>query len=171
MNYATAGVGIHQHVVGEWFQKLAGIKLALVPYRGGGQVINDLIAGHVKIAVLGSTPLLPHYKAGTLRLLAQSSAARSPGLPDVPTFQEAGFSGLVLDQWIGAFAPTGTPKAIIVRLNFEINKVLTVPAVRENLEHQALEPVATSVEEATQLFRKDVEKYGRLMTELNISAK
>ena len=58
MNYATAGVGIHQHVVGEWFQKLAGIKLALVPYRGGGQVINDLIAGHVKIAVLGSTPLL-----------------------------------------------------------------------------------------------------------------
>jgi tripartite-type tricarboxylate transporter receptor subunit TctC len=77
----------------------------------------------------------------------------------------------VLDQWIGAFAPTGTPKAIIVRLNFEINKVLTVPAVRENLEHQALEPVATSVEEATQLFRKDVEKYGRLMTELNISAK
>ncbi len=164
-------VGIHQHVVGEWFQKLAGIKLALVPYRGGGQVINDLIAGHVKIAVLGSTPLLPHYKAGTLRLLAQSSAARSPGLPDVPTFLEAGFNGLVLDQWIGAFAPAGTQKAIIVRLNVEINKVLTVPAVRENLEQQALEPVATSVEEATQLFREDVEKYERLMTELNISAK
>jgi tripartite-type tricarboxylate transporter receptor subunit TctC len=157
MNYATAGVGIHQHVVGEWFQKLAGIKLALVPYRGGGQVINDLIAGHVKIAVLASTPLLPHYKAGTLRLLAQSSAARSPGQPDVPTFLEAGFNGLVLDQWIGAFAPAGTQKAIIVRLNVEINKVLTVPAVRENL--------------ATQLFREDVEKYGRLMTELNISAK
>jgi tripartite-type tricarboxylate transporter receptor subunit TctC len=121
--------------------------------------------------VLGSTPLLPHYKAGILRLLAQSSAARSPGLPDVPTFLEAGFNGLVLDQWIGAFAPAGTQKAIIVRLNVEINKVLTVPAVRENLEQQALEPVATSVEEATQLFREDVEKYGRLMTELNISAK
>src|SRR5262249_15363447 len=112
---------------------------------GRRPVINDLIAGHVKIAVLGSTPLLSHYKAATLRLLAQSSAARSPGLPDVPTFLEAGFNGLVLDQWIGAFAPAGTQKAIIVRLNVEINKVLTVPAVRENLEQQALEPVATSV--------------------------
>ena len=90
---------------------------------------------------------------------------------DVLTFQEAGFKGLVLDQWIGAFAPTGTQKLIIARLNVEINKVLTAPTVRENLEHQALEPVGTSVEEATRLFRDDVEKYGRLMKELNISAK
>ena len=170
MNYATIGVGTHQHVVGEWFQKLAGIKLALVPYRGGGQVINDLIAGHVKIAVLGSTPLIPHYKAGTLRLLAQSSAERSPGLRDVLTFQEAGFKGLVLDQWIGAFASTGTPSAIIVRLNTKINKALAVPVIRENLEQQALEPVGGSVEEASRLFRDDVEKYGRLMRELNLSA-
>jgi tripartite-type tricarboxylate transporter receptor subunit TctC len=168
MTYATAGVGIHQHVVGEWFQYLAGIKLALVPYRGGGQVINDLIAGHVKIAVLGSTPLLPHYYAGTLRLLAQSTAARGPGLSEVPTFEEAGFKGLVLDQWIGVFAPTATPKAITARLNAEINKVLAAPAVRENLEQQALEPVGGTAEEADRLFRGDVEKYGRLMKELNI---
>ena len=77
----------------------------------------------------------------------------------------------MLDQWIGAFAPAGTQQAIIDRLNVAMNKVLTVTAVRENLEKQALEPVATSVEEATRLFREDVEKYGRLMTELNISAK
>jgi tripartite-type tricarboxylate transporter receptor subunit TctC len=170
MNYATSGVGIHQHVVGEWFQKLAGIKLAMVPYRGGGQVINDLIAGHVKIGVLGSTPLIPHYKAGTLRLLAQSSAERSPGLRDVPTFREEGFKGLVLDQWISAFAPTGTPSAIVGRLNAEINKALAVPAVRANLEQQALEPIGGSVEDASRLFRGDVEKYGRLMKELNIGA-
>ena len=168
MTYATAGIGIHQHVVGEWFQHLAGIKLALVPYRGGGQVINDLIAGHVKIAVLGSTPLLPHYQAGTLRLLAQSTAARAPGLSEVPTFEEAGFNGLVLDQWIGVLAPTGTPKAISARLNAEINKMLVSPAVRENLEQQALEPVGGTAEEADRLFRGDVEKYGRLMKELNI---
>ena len=170
MNYATSGVGIHQHVVGEWFQELAGIKLAVVPYRGGGQVINDLIAGHVKVGVLGSTPLIPHHKAGTLRLLAQSSAERSPGLRDVPTFREAGFEKLVLDQWIGVFVPTGTPSAIIVRLNAEINKALDAPAVRANLEQQALEPVGGSAEEASRLFRDDVEKYGRLMKELNISA-
>src|SRR5262249_3451645 len=101
MTYATAGVGVQQHIVGEWFQHLAGIKLSVVPYRGGGQAINDLIAGHVKIASLGSTPLIPHYKAGTLRLLAQSTAARSPGLPELPTFEEAGVSGLVLRQGNG----------------------------------------------------------------------
>ena len=69
------------------------------PYRGGGQAINDLIAGHIQIGSLGSSPLIPHYKAGTLRLLAQSTLARSPSLPDVPTYQEAGVKGLVLDQW------------------------------------------------------------------------
>jgi tripartite-type tricarboxylate transporter receptor subunit TctC len=170
MNYATSGVGIHQHVVGEWFQKLAGIKLIVVPYRGAGQAINDLIAGHVKIGVLGSTPLIPHYKAGTLRLLAQSSAARSTGLSDVPTFQEAGLKGLVLDQWIGVFAPVGIPQAIVARLNAEMNKVLAMPSVRENLEQQALEPVGGSVEHARQLFEDDFEKYGKLMKELSISA-
>jgi tripartite-type tricarboxylate transporter receptor subunit TctC len=90
---------------------------------------------------------------------------------DVPTFEEAGFKGLVLDQWIGAFAPTGTQKMTMARLNVEINKVLTSPAVRESLEHQALEPIGTSMDEATRLFRDDVVKYARLMTELDISAK
>lgn len=85
MSYATSGVGIHQHVAGEWLQKLAGIKLTVIPYRGGAQATNDLIAGHVKIASLGSPPLIEHYRAGTVRLLAQSTAARSPELLDVPT--------------------------------------------------------------------------------------
>jgi tripartite-type tricarboxylate transporter receptor subunit TctC len=170
MNYATAGVGIHQHVVGEWLQRLAGIKLALVPYRGGAQATNDLVGGHVKIAVVGSTSLIPHYKAGTLRLLAQSSATRGPGLADVPTFEEAGFKGLVLDQWQGVYAPTGTPAAIIARLNIEINRVLADPTVRENLLQQAQEPVGGSVEHVTRLLHADVEKYARLLKELNIKA-
>ena len=117
MSYATSGVGSQQHIVADWFAQLAGIKLEHVPYRGGGQAINDLIAGHVKIGSLGSSPLIPHYKAGTLRLLAQTTPARSPSLPDVPTYQEAGIKGLVLDQWLGVFVPAGTPPAIADRLN------------------------------------------------------
>jgi tripartite-type tricarboxylate transporter receptor subunit TctC len=89
LRYATgSGVGA-QHMVVQWFASIAGIKLEQVPYRGGAPAINDLIAGHVKLGSLGSTPLIPHYKAGTLRLLAQSTQARSPSLPDVPTYQEA----------------------------------------------------------------------------------
>src|SRR5205085_8175190 len=95
LRYATgSGGGSPQHIVVQWFAQLAGIKLEQVPYRGGAPAINDLIAGHVKLGSLGSTPLLPHYKAGTLRLLAQSSEARSPSLPEVPTYQEAGSKGL-----------------------------------------------------------------------------
>jgi tripartite-type tricarboxylate transporter receptor subunit TctC len=168
MNYATAGIGIHQHIVGEWLQKLAGIKLTVVPYRGGGQAINDLIAGHVKIASLGSSPLIPHYQAGTIRLLAQSTAARSPGLTDVPTFEEAGVHGLVLDQWIGVFVPTGTPSVVTARLNAEINKALAEPSLRASLLQQAQEPVGGSAAQAARLFREDFAKYGRLVKELNI---
>jgi tripartite-type tricarboxylate transporter receptor subunit TctC len=170
MSYATAGVGIQQHVVGEWFQKLAGIKLTVVPYRGGAQAINDLIAGHVKIGSLGSLPLIPHYKAGTLRLLAQSTAERSPGLEEVPTFRQAGFDALVLDQWVGVFVPAGTPAAIVDRLNAEINKVLADAAVRASFLQQAQEPVGGTIEHATRLFREEFEKYGRLIKELNIKA-
>src|SRR6516164_2311652 len=85
LRYATgSGVGA-QHMVAQWFASIAGIKLEQVPYRGGAPALNDLIAGHVKLGSLGSTPLIPHYKAGTLRLLAQSTEKRSPSLPDVPT--------------------------------------------------------------------------------------
>src|SRR5499427_4538364 len=106
LRYATgSGVGA-QHMVAQWFASIAGIKLEQVPYRGGAPALNDLIAGHVKLGSLGSTPLIPHYKAGTLRLLAQSTEKRSPSLPDVPTYQEAGIKGLVLDQWVGVFVPT-----------------------------------------------------------------
>ena len=107
MSYATSGIGSQQHMVAEWFAKIAGIRLAHVPYRGGGQAINDLVAGHVKVASLGSSPLMPHYKAGTVKLLAQSTQTRSPSLPDVPTYQEAGIKGLVLAQWLGVFVPAG----------------------------------------------------------------
>src|SRR6186997_3398484 len=117
-----------QHMTAAWFAKLAGIQLEHVPYRGGGQAINDLVAGHINLASLGSSPLIPHYKAGTLKLLAQSMAERSPSLPDIPTYKEAGVA-LALDQWLGALVPAGTPPAIVARLNAEMNKALAAPAV------------------------------------------
>ncbi len=98
MSFATSGVGSNQHILGEWFAKEAGIKLEHVPYRGGGQAINDFIAGHILIAVLGPVALIPHSKTGTLRILAQSSKARAQSLPDVPTLEEAGMKGMVLES-------------------------------------------------------------------------
>jgi tripartite-type tricarboxylate transporter receptor subunit TctC len=168
MSFATSGVGSQQQFVAEWFAKIAGIKLAHVPYRGGGQAINDLIAGHIKIGSLGSSPLIPHYKAGTLLLLAQSTEKRSPTLPDVPTYQEAGIKGLVLDQWLGVFAPAGTPPAIVARLNSEIDKALATAAIRDSFMQSAQEPVGGSAEAFSRLVRDDFAKYERLVKELNI---
>jgi len=169
--YATgSGLGSAQHMAVQWFAETAGIKLEQIPYRGGGPAINDLLGGHVKLGSLGSTPLIPHYKAGTLRLLAQTSKARSPGLPDVPTFEEAGIKGLVLDQWLGVFAPQGTPSAIVERLNGEINKMLVDPAVRKTLLDSALEPVGGSPAQFAAFVRDDYTTFGRLMKEMNIKA-
>jgi tripartite-type tricarboxylate transporter receptor subunit TctC len=170
LRYATgSGVGA-QHMVAQWFASIAGIKLEQVPYRGGAPALNDLIAGHVKLGSLGSTPLIPHYKAGTLRLLAQSTEKRSPSLPDVPTYKEAGIKGLVLDQWVGVFVPTGTPPVIAARLNTEINKALAEAAIRDGFLQSGQEPVGGGAEAFSQLVHGDFETYARLVKELNIKA-
>jgi tripartite-type tricarboxylate transporter receptor subunit TctC len=170
MGFATSGVGSQQHFVAEWLAKIAGIKLEHVPYRGGGQAINDLIAGHIKIASLGSSPLMPHYKAGTVRLIAQSTATRAPSLPDVPTYRESGITELALDQWLGVLVPAGTPPAIVTRLNTEMNKALAVAAIRESFLQSAQEPVGGSAEAFARLVHEDFAKYERLVRELNIKA-
>ena len=166
--YATSGVGSNQHFLGAWFLKEAGIKLDHVPYRGAGQAVNDLIAAHVPIACLGPTSMMPHYENKTLRFLAQSSETRSATLPDVPTFQESGFKGLVLDQWFGVFVPAGTPQDIITRLNAEFAKSLKDQKVRESMLKAANDPVGGTPEQFATFVRNDAAKYARLAKELGI---
>jgi tripartite-type tricarboxylate transporter receptor subunit TctC len=169
MGFATgSGAGSTQAMLGLWYAKLAGIKLEQVPYRGGGQAINDLVAGHIKLGSLGTTPLVPYKKNGGLILLAQSTATRSPALPDVPTFQEAGIDGLVMDQRIGMFVPAGTPAAIASRLNAEVNMALRDEKVRKIFNDQAQEPTGGTVEQYTRQVREDSEKYQRLVKELDV---
>ena len=171
LRFATgSGVGAPQAMTVLWYAKMAGIVMEQVPYRGGGQAINDLIAGHIKLGSLGTTPLVPHYKAGTLKLLVQSMQTRSPTIPDVPTYQEAGMKGLVVDQWIGAFVPAGTPPAIAARLNAEIGKALRDDKVRTSFIEQAQDPVGGTPEQFAKLVREDYGKYERLVRELNIKA-
>jgi len=169
LRFATgSGAASLQAVVALWYAKLAGITLEQVPYRGGAPAINDLIAGHVKLGSLGTTPLIPHYKAGALRLLAQSMAARSSSLPDVPTFQEAGI-GLVVDQRIGVFVPVGTPPDITNRLNSVINAAVNDEKIRKTFTDQAQEPAGGTAEQYARLVREDSEKFARLVKELNVT--
>jgi tripartite-type tricarboxylate transporter receptor subunit TctC len=170
LRFATgSGAASLQAVVALWYAKLAGITLEQVPYRGGAPAINDLIAGHVKLGSLGTTPLIPHYKAGALRLLAQSMATRSSSLPDVPTFQEAGMNGLVVDQRIGVFVPIGTPPDITRRLNSVINAAVNDEKIRKTFTDQAQEPAGGTSEQYAQLVSEDSEKFARLVKELNVT--
>jgi tripartite-type tricarboxylate transporter receptor subunit TctC len=168
IGYATSGSGSGQHMVGEWLAKLAGVQLTHVPYKGGGQAITDLVGGQVKIGSLGSTPVMPHYKAGKLRIIAQTTASRAPSLPEVPTYREQGLA-IELDQWLGLLVPAGTPAEVIKRLNAATAKVLEQPAVRERFAPQGLEAVGGSAEAFARLYRADYEKYGRLVKELAIT--
>lgn len=166
--YATSGAGSIQHMAAEWFAKLAGIQLTHIPYKGGGQAVTDLVGGQVPLGSLGNTPLLPHYRAGKIRILAQTTRARSASLPEVPTYEEAGLRGLVLEQWLGLFVAAGSPPAAVARLNAEIGKALAEPAVRERFAQNGLEPVGGTSQEFARLYGDDYEKYGRLIRELNI---
>jgi tripartite-type tricarboxylate transporter receptor subunit TctC len=168
LGFATSGAGSQQHIAAEWFAKLAGIKLTHVPYKGGGQAITDLIGGQIQVGSLGSSPIIPHYKAGKLRVIAQTTAGRAPSLPEVPTYGESGYRELVVEQWLGVFAPAGTPAEIVARLNAEIGKALAEPALRERYASAALEPVGGSAADLARVLKTDYEKYGRLIRELGI---
>jgi tripartite-type tricarboxylate transporter receptor subunit TctC len=167
MGYATSGAGTGQHMAGEWLAKLSGIQLTHVAYKGGGQAITDLLAGQVQIGSLGNTPVIPHHKAGKLKIIAQTTSTRSASLPDVPTYQEGGVP-ILLDQWLGFLVPAGTPADIVKRLNAATDKALALPAVRERLAPQGLDVAGGSPEQFARIYREDFEKYGKLVKELNI---
>jgi tripartite-type tricarboxylate transporter receptor subunit TctC len=166
--YATSGAGSQQHMAAEWFAKLAGIRLTHVPYKGGGQAIADFVGGQVPVASLGSTPVIPHHKAGKVKIIAQTTKKRAPSLPEVPTYEEAGFQGLVIDQWLGVFLPAGAPAQIVRRLAAEFDKALADAAVRERLGKAALEPVGGSSEDFARLVRENFEMYRKLVADLKI---
>ena len=147
--------------------KEAGIKLEHVPYRGAGQAINDLIATHVKVAFLGPTALVQHYKAGVLKLLAHTGSKRSPILPEIPTLDESGYP-VVLDAWYGAFVPSGTPHELVMKLNGEMNHALKDEKLRDTFLKGVVEVIGGTPEELGKLAQADSVKYARLVKELNI---
>ncbi len=132
-SYASGGSGSPQHLAGEMLKLERQLDMVHVPYRGQGPALSDVIAGQVPIAFETTTAIAPHIKAGKLRLLATTGAKRSKTLPDVPTMQESGFPGFVIENWYGLFVPAETPAPLIQRLNAELNAVLAEPDVASKL--------------------------------------
>lgn len=168
LSYAHPGEGSSQHLTAELLWKLAGVSLVGVPYRGGGQAIKDLLGGHVQVAVLGSTPLIPQYHAGRIRILAFTSKERFPQMPEIPTLADAGFPQFDSTQWLGLLAPRGTSPDIVRRLYVETAKVLALPDVKVQLGNAAMEPVGSTPEQFSAVIRTEIEHWGKVARELGI---
>lgn len=171
LSFATSGTGTSQHLSGELIKKMTGIDMVHIPYKGGGQAIIDLSGGQVPAAVLGSSTVIPQHKAGRVRILAVTSKKRSAVLSDVPTLEESGLTGFDVYQWTAMLAPAKTPKAIITRLNTEINAILKQPAARDKLQAAGFEAQPSSPEDVAKLISDGMTRWGKLIAELKLDLK
>lgn len=169
IGYATSGQGSLQHLVGELFSQQLGIDLLHVPYKGGGQAVNDVIAGQVPVAVLGAAAVLPFIKAGKLVPLAVTTRNRSPMLPDTPTLRESGAGDIDVPQWSALFAIAGTPAAVLARLRRSVDETLAEPAVKERFTNAAMDIVATPPDAFLQTMVRDRERWAKLIKDRKIS--
>ena len=168
LTFASSGNGGPQHLAGELFQRLAGVKMLHVPYKGSGPAMTDLIGGQVLTMIETAPAALPFIRAGKLRALAAANEHRIPMLPDLPSAAEAGLPGFEVNSMFGVMAPAGTPRPIVMRLNAEIVKALALPAVKEKLLQQGAIATPTTPEEARARIRAEVAKWAKVIREGDI---
>ena len=170
LTYGSTGVGSGFHLAGELFAAMAGIQLLHVPYRGGGSAaITDLVAGRVDLMWDSLAVVLPQMRAGKLRAIGVTGAHRAAALPDVPAIAESGLPGYEMVGWHGVFAPAGTPREIIERLNATIAKILSTPDIKELWTTQAMEIFPSTPEQFAARLRFDYDRYGKLIKSSGIS--
>jgi tripartite-type tricarboxylate transporter receptor subunit TctC len=167
ISFGSSGNGSSTHLSGELFKAMAGVDLIHVPYKGAAPAVVDLLAGQI---LLGFDTLasLAHVKAGRLKALAISTAARSPLLPDVPTVAEAGVPGYETSSWNGIVVPAGTPKSIVLRLNAEIFKALAIADVRDRMQANGNTPKPTTPEAFGAIIRQERARWGKVIRDAGI---
>ena len=169
LDYATSGPGTSTHVAAEMFKTMTGAKLVHVPYKGNAEVLNALIGGHVKVHFALTASTLQHVRSGALRVLAVTTEKRLPDLPDVPTIAELGYPDYEISSWQGVFAPAGTPKDVVDRLNGEIVAMLGTPEVQARITREGAIPVGSSPEQWTERFRNEVAKWAKVVKSAGLS--
>ena len=171
LSFATPGKSGPQHLAFESIKASAGFSAEHIPYKGGGQAIVDVVAGQVKLGMLGMAPALPHIKAGKLKALVVTSRDRSKLLPDVPTVAEAGIPGFEMAQWQGLVAPAGTPPEIVARLHAELLKAMRLPGVVEKLAAIGMENATSATpDEFTQMIVRETKRWPELFKTAGIQA-
>ncbi|MEQ1773901.1 MAG: tripartite tricarboxylate transporter substrate binding protein [Burkholderiales bacterium] len=168
LNYASSGVGTSLHLAAELFKLQAGVNLVHVAYKGSSLAMNDVISGQVHTLFIGIPAPAPHIKTGRLRGLAVIAPQRSATLPDVPTAVEAGMPNLEVTTWYGIFAPAGTPRAIVTKLNSEINRAMQATDVKEKLAAQSTDAIVGTPEEFGLYVKKEMAKWADVVRKAGI---
>jgi tripartite-type tricarboxylate transporter receptor subunit TctC len=168
LTFASSGTGALIHLTGEMFKQAAGIDLTHVPYKGTTQLLPDLMDGRIDMALDSLPAYLPHLKSGRVRALAVASRGRSPLLPELPTMAEAGVPGVISATDYAIYAPAGTPKEIVARLNREVNAVLEMADLRAKLSAQGIEAVGGTPESLQAELADEFVKWGRVIAEAKI---
>ena len=168
LSYASTGVGGFNHFAGELFCKEAGIKMVMVPYKGGGPAMIDVMAGQMPVMFTSITQVLPHVRSGKIRMLAVGAPQRSPAVPDVPTGAEAGFPGYDVAVWWGVSAPAGLPRPVFDRLRRELTTILREPDTEKLLARDAAQVKIIAPAEFRKYIHEEVIKWGRVAKEADI---
>lgn len=168
LSFASAGIGAGAHLAGEMLKHMAAIDVVHIPYKGTGPAITDLISGQVAFMFGGISAVYPHAQAGKLRVLAVSTARRSPALPDIPTVAEGGIPGYGTNTWNSLVAPRGTPRHIVERLNAETVAVLNQPEVRERLRAQGIDPDPGTPAQLAAHIKSELARFDKLIKAIGL---
>ena len=170
LTYASAGNGTSIHLAGEVFTSLAKVDMQHIPYKGSGPAVTDLLGGQVNYMFDSITSAKPHILSGKLRAIGLTTAKRSSALPNVPTLAEAGLPGYEVSPWFAVFVPAGTPKPIIARLNAALLGAMNQPDIKAKFATIGAEPVGSTPEEMGAHLSREIDRWGKLISEKNIKA-
>ena len=171
LNYASSGNGSTSHLAMEQFNRMAGVKITRIPYKGAAPAINDLLGGNVQVMLMGLTGVLPFMNAGKLTPLGVSSLKPSPQAPSVPTIASYGLPGFEANNWLGVFAPPNTPESIIKKINLEIYAIMQLPDVKEKFFKEGFESLPNkNPAQLKDFLQSDIAKWSAIVKEANITA-
>jgi tripartite-type tricarboxylate transporter receptor subunit TctC len=170
LTYASGGVGTSSHLAGELFKSMAKVDIVHVPYKGNAPAVADLIGGQVQMAFATLTTVVPHVRAGKLRGIAVIGSQRSAAVPDLPTVAEAGVPGFEVNNWIGLFAPAGTPNEIVRRLNAEVMKIMQAPEVASRMVQQGERFTPNSPEDFGRFVRAEISRWEKVIKDAGLKA-
>jgi len=168
LSYGSAGIGSTHHLAGELLASMSKAPIMHVPYKGDSASLTALLAGDIPMIIAPPTAVMANIKAGKLRALATTGPQRWPGLPDVPTVAEQGVAGYDVRSWAGLMAPAGTPRAVIERLNAEVQKILPIPAVKTRLEDMGGEVRGSTPDEMKTMVASQTQKWIQVVSEAKI---